>query len=302
MRLRQYWLALGVLCLGLTGCAATPEAPKEQGGGQMMLVTPLQPDANLELALAKISEVLVTAELTEEQRARFLYDRGVLYDSVGLRTLARIDFSRALKLRPDLPDAYNFMGIYLTQAMEFDQAYEAFDAVLELDPEYDFAFLNRGIALYYGSRPQLAMSDLEEFYLRDTGDAYRALWLYLAERQGNPEQALVGLKARSQGIQDGWGAALVAYYLGELDEGQLLAAARQDLSHQKQLAERLCEAYFYMGKQARMDGQPRRALNLFKLSLATNVYEFVEHRYSIMEMRQIAEQLMEEAEQAEQAN
>ncbi|USD38466.1 lipoprotein NlpI [Ferrimonas sp. SCSIO 43195] len=297
MSLSKRWLVLVLVSLGLAGCAST-NSETESGNGQMMLVTPLQPDANLEVALAKISEVLISAELTEEQRARFLYDRGVLYDSVGLRTLARIDFSRALQLRPDLPDAYNFMGIYLTQAMEFDQAYEAFDAVLELDPGYDFAYLNRGIALYYGSRPMLAVDDLNEFYQRDQSDAYRALWLYLAEYQQDPVQAKAQLRAHSSQIGDGWGAALVAYYLGDIDGGQLLAASRQDLNHQKQLAERLCEAYFYMGKQARMEGQPRAALNLFKLSLATNVYEFVEHRYSIMEMRQIAEQLMEEQEQA----
>ncbi|TKB55390.1 lipoprotein NlpI [Ferrimonas aestuarii] len=294
MKKTRAWLVMAAVCMGLTGCASTSSEAPTGHSGQMVLVTPLQPDANLEVALAKISELLISAELTEDQRARFLYDRGVLYDSVGLRTLARIDFTRALKLRPDLADAYNFMGIYLTQAMEFDQAYEAFDAVLELDPNYDFAYLNRGIALYYGSRPQLASEDLTEFYNLDPNDAYRLLWLYLAERESQPEQAVADLKRRSNNIEDGWGKALVAYYAKEIDQDQLLAAARQGLKHQKQLAERLCEAYFYMGKQARMDGNDRQAMNLFKLSLATNVYEFVEHRYAIMEMRQIATSLLEE--------
>lgn len=41
-----------------------------------------------------------------------------------------------------------------------DLSYEAFDSALELAPDYDYAFLNRGIALYYGKRPELAVQDL----------------------------------------------------------------------------------------------------------------------------------------------
>ncbi len=49
-----------------------------------------------------------------------------------------------------MPEVFNYLGIYLTQAGNFDAAYEAFDSVLELDPTYNYAHLNRGIALYYG--------------------------------------------------------------------------------------------------------------------------------------------------------
>ena len=51
-----------------------------------------------------------------------------------------------------MPEVFNYLGIYLTQAGNFDAAYEAFDSVLELDPTYNYARLNRGIALYYGGR------------------------------------------------------------------------------------------------------------------------------------------------------
>lgn len=65
-------------------------------------------------------------------------------DSLGLRALARNDFSQALAIRPDMPEVFNYLGIYLTQAGNFDAAYEAFDSVLELDPTYNYAHLNRG--------------------------------------------------------------------------------------------------------------------------------------------------------------
>ncbi len=120
----------------------------------------------MEVTLAKLNEILARAELTTEQRARFHYDRGVIYDSVGLRILGRIDFHQALKLQPDLADAYNFLGIYYTQEGEFESAYEAFDAVLELSPEYDYAFLNRGIALYYAIAKSLLPKTWKAFTSR----------------------------------------------------------------------------------------------------------------------------------------
>lgn len=152
-------LMTGVSVL-LTGCVSTQSDSADNG---KVMVAPVMPDYKLEVTLARLNEILTSAELTAEQRARFHYDRGVIYDSVGLRILSRIDFHQALKLQPNLADAYNFLGIYYTQEGEFDSAYEAFDAVLELAPNYDYAFLNRGIALYYGQRNQLAVADMEAF-------------------------------------------------------------------------------------------------------------------------------------------
>lgn len=65
-----------------------------------------------------------------------------------------------------MPEVFNYLGIYLTQAGNFDAAYEAFDSVLELDPTYNYAF-KPGIALYYGGRFPLAQDDLQAFYQDD---------------------------------------------------------------------------------------------------------------------------------------
>lgn len=72
--------------------------------------------------------MLSSPELNPDQRAELFYERGVMFDRVGLRTMARIDFSRALRERPDFAEAYNFIGVYLTQQQNFDEAYEASDS------------------------------------------------------------------------------------------------------------------------------------------------------------------------------
>ena len=276
---------LAGMSIFLTGCVSTQSGGSEQG---KLMVEPVMPDYKLEITLAKLNEILSSAELTQEQKARFHYDRGVIYDSVGLRILSRIDFHQALKLQPNLADAYNFIGIYYTQEGEFEASYEAFDAVLELSPEYDYAYLNRGIALYYGERYELAIADMQSFYSLDPRDGYRALWLYLTQSTQGPEQAKANLEMnRAQLVPNTWSSVLVDYYLGKNSREEVFAAAKKGLSHPNEYAERLCEAYFYIAKIAQEKGQYSDAANYFRLALATNIYDFVEHRYARIELAKL---------------
>ncbi len=58
------------------------------------------------------------------------------------------------------------------------------------DPTYNYAHLNRGIALYYGGRAKLAQDDLLAFYQDDPNDPFRSLWLYIAERKLDEKRRL----------------------------------------------------------------------------------------------------------------
>ncbi|WP_298441316.1 lipoprotein NlpI [uncultured Ferrimonas sp.] len=301
MNIKTLWLPLMLSGALLSGCASTKVESTEDRGPQLLLATPRQADPQLEIQVAKLTELLASAKLNEQQQAQLLYDRGIRFDALGLRTLARLDFNRAMQLQPNDANLFNFMGIYSTQATEFDRAYESFDSVLELDPKYDFAYLNRGIASYYGGRTDLAQMDFNTFYQQDRTDPYRVIWLYLAEVAQQPDTAIGNMRGRVAELdKNNWASGIVAYYLGDIDSVQLLQSARQGLSKKGELAERLCEAYFYLGKAARLQGQPSKAINLYKLALATNVYEFVEHRYALLEMRQVAEEAIEQAHQAQQ--
>ncbi|MDU1731388.1 MAG: lipoprotein NlpI, partial [Citrobacter freundii] len=192
-----------------------------------------------------MEQILASRALTDDERAQLLYERGVLYDSLGLRALARNDFSQALAIRPDMPEVFNYLGIYLTQAGNFDAAYEAFDSVLELDPTYNYAHLNRGIALYYGGRDKLAQDDLLAFYQDDPNDPFRSLWLYLAEQKLDEKQAKEALKQRfEKSDKEQWGWNIVEFYLGNISEATLMERLKAD----------------------------------------NNVHNFVEHRYALLEL------------------
>ena len=265
--------------LTLAGCSNTDWRKNE------VLAVPLQPTLQQEVILARMEQILASRSLTDDERAQLLYERGVLYDSLGLRALARNDFSQALSIRPDMPEVFNYLGIYLTQAGNFDAAYEAFDSVLELDPTYNYARLNRGIALYYGGRFKLAQDDLLAFYQDDPNDPFRSLWLYLTEREINADQAKVSLKQRyDKAVKDQWGWNIVEFYLGDISEKTLMERLQADATDNTSLAEHLSEANFYLGKYYLSLGEKDNAEALFKLTVANNVHNFVEHRYALLEL------------------
>ena len=265
--------------LMLAGCSNSSWRENE------ILAVPLQPMLQQEVILARMEQILASRSLTDDERAQLLYERGVLYDSLGMRALARNDFSQALSVRPDMPEVFNYLGIYLTQAGNFDAAYEAFDSVLELDPTYNYARLNRGIALYYGGRFKLAQDDLLAFYQDDPNDPFRSLWLYLTEREINEEQAKASLRQRyDKAVKEQWGWNIVEFYLGDISEEELMTDLQEDATDNTSLAEHLSETNFYLGKHYLSLGEKDNAEALFKLTVANNVHNFVEHRYALLEL------------------
>jgi len=268
----------------LAGCAQQPATKAEA----WLTPEPLQVPYRNELAIARLSEILQRAELTEAQSAQLFYDRGVMYDSVGLRSLARLDFMRALRLKPDMPEVYNLLGIHYTLSGNFSEAYEAFDSTLELAPDYDFAYLNRAIAFYYAGRFDLAEADFDTFYQVKPSDPYRVLWRYIGFAERDAKQAQAVLQQHLLALDaDDWATNLVRFYAGELSEKALLESILVGLNNPQQLAERLCEAYFYLAKWHQARGDANQALIYYHKTLATNVYEFVEHRYARMEMAKL---------------
>lgn len=292
-------LVCAMVFTSLFGCSSMDAGTSVHASGpdeaKAILAVPLQVSYQNELALAKIGQLLSSSDLNPDQRAELYYERGVVFDRVGLRTMARIDFNRALRERPDFAEAYNFIGVYLTQQQDFDDAYDAFDSALELAPDYDYAFLNRGIALYYGQRPKLAVDDLAEFYRRRPEDPYRVLWLYMAERQVDAASADKALQRRyKQHAGDEWGWAIVSVFAGEQSEAEFMHQLSKSSKSNRELAERLCEAYFYLGKLHLAQGKKALAESYFKLSMSNNVYDFIEHRYAMLELAQLDPSLVEE--------
>jgi hypothetical protein len=249
-----------------------------------------------EVMIVRISQVLLVGKMSNEERASLHFERGVLYDSLGLWALARYDFTQALALQPKMAAVYNYLGLYLLLDEDYDGALEAFNTVFSLDPDYEYIFLNRALDFYYVGRYNLAEQDFLAFYQRNKSDPYRVLWLYLNELKFKPAEAQKNLAQRAVGLsQDYWGTYIVQYYLGKLSVQDLQAKAQQFATKTAtQYAEVLTETYFYLAKQKLNMGQIDEAETLFKLAVANQVYNFVEYRFAVFELSKLGQQAQAE--------
>ena len=249
-----------------------------------------------EVMIVRISQVLLVGKMSNEERASLHFERGVLYDSLGLWALARYDFTQALALQPKMAAVYNYLGLYLLLDEDYDGALEAFNTVFSLDPDYEYTFLNRALDFYYVGRYNLAEQDFLAFYQRNKSDPYRVLWLYLNELKFKPVEAQKNLAQRAVGLsQDYWGTYIVQYYLGKLSVQELQAKAQQFATKTAtQYAEVLTETYFYLAKQKLNMGQIDEAETLFKLAVANQVYNFVEYRFAVFELSKLGQQAQAE--------
>lgn len=284
----RFYLLNFLALLFLTGCvnrASDIIAPEK------LPLAELNPQLRFEqeVMVVRLTQVLQEAKLSQAERAELLFERGVIYDSLGLWSLARYDFTQAVEYNPKMAAAYNYLGLYLLLEDDYDSAIDAFNAVLELDPNYDYTRLNRGLAFYYSGRYSEAERDLQKFYEADKTDPYRALWLYFNELEIDSIDAKQKLVERSKSLsKDFWGTNIVSYFLGEFTLEQLrLKMNAQAEANTATYAEILTETYFYLAKQTLKMNQVAEAVSFFRLAIANQVYNFVEYRFALFELAQL---------------
>ncbi|GAD90362.1 lipoprotein NlpI [Vibrio halioticoli] len=300
--MKWFSVLIAGLVLVMSGCSSMGGKDKEWAPPPMAV--PLQPSIQQEVQIARASQLLLRSDITDEQRAELHLQRGVYYDSLGLRELARYDFNQSLSINPAQAEIFNLLGVYFTQIGQYDAAYEAFDSTLELDPGNQYAERNRAIALYYGDRIDLALDDMTKHYEDDPSDPFRAMWLYIIEMKSNQPDAVAKLEQRYAKRDQQWGWALVAMMLNKISNDEAILEIASGAKDNLMLAQRLTETYFYMAKRYQLAGEYNEAVSLYKLSLSFNVYEYVEHRYAFLELGRIfsevraerQEQLKEESE------
>ena len=81
----------------------------------------------------------------------------------------------------------------------------------------------------------------------------------------------------------GWN--IVEFYLGNISEATLMERLKADATDNTSLAEASSETNFYLGKVLPNPGDLDSTMALFKLAVANNVHNFVEHRYALLNYR-----------------
>jgi lipoprotein NlpI len=256
-----------------------------------ILAIPEQVSYDNELRVAQISQQLSRRNINTTTRMQLIFERGIIYDSLGFKAFAQSDFSHLLSFNPEIPDVYNFLGTYALREGDFEVALISFNTTLELDPNYAYAYLNRAITLYRTGHYQAADYDAIKFYQYDINEPIRILWLYLIEKEIDDKKALNMLQNRYNLINDKtiYSSNIIAFYLGKISESKLMQNIQRGVENNRQLAERLCEVYFYLGKYYQSKGDKERAKMLFKYALTNNIYNFVEHQQALYEVKLLEE-------------
>ncbi len=294
--------AIIITVLLVAGCSALPEQPKAAGKGasiktksasaraELALVEPVQVSQARQAEAAQLTQLLQAGELSQQQRAVVHYRRGIVFDTLGLPTMALLDMNQALETDPAMAEAWHYLGVYYMQHGNYTSAYEAFDNVIELQPNHDFVYLNRGLTSYYDGQYEFAVNDFADYYFQDPTDPYRIAWYYFAAYEVDSGRAEEQLQQQLKIVPaDSWGGTIVRYLAGIVDEPTLMNTAFNNIESHEDLVARLCEAYFYLGKKAAMAGDTETALNYFKLTLMTNVYPFIEYRVARTELFRLRE-------------
>ncbi len=123
------------------------------------------------------------------------------------------------------------------------------------------------------------------------------MWLYIIEHEVDPLAAKQALTERYQEKDEQWGWVLVALVLDEVSEERAFKAILTNSRDNTLLAQQLTEVYFYLGKRYQLEGDYANAISLYKLALSFNVYEYVEHRYSFLELARIFDTVKAQAKQ-----
>ncbi|MCE0493321.1 lipoprotein NlpI [Vibrio sp. DNF-1] len=273
----------------LLGCASSDKQNSENIRWLYPpMARPVQVSLDKEVKIAQLTELLGRKNIPDDVRAKMFLERGDLYDSVGLKNLARLDLERSLDLNPAQSEAFNMLGVYYTETGQFDSAYEAFDSAIELNAKNAFAKRNQAIALYYGQRPKLAIEPLEQVKPDKVEAPFHYLWVYIIESELDPVKAKADLKRTySEHHPDVWGWSLVRMMLNPKADSQTFKQILDSTKDNTVLAQRLTEAYFYLAKRYQMKGQYADAIALYKLSLSFNIYEYIENRYAMLELEKI---------------
>ena len=92
--------------------------------------------------------------------AEGLYDAGAAYLRLAQLDRAETSFTDAIKMDPEMADAYNALGVVMTRQRQYDQALELFNKALELNPNDAGFRINVALAYHLQGRSE----DAEQAY------------------------------------------------------------------------------------------------------------------------------------------
>ena len=152
-----------------------------------------------------------------------LFDRGNSYAALGKHQAAIADYDAAIRLNAKYQTAYFNRGNSHQALGRYAEAIADYDMAIKLKPDDVNAYAGRGYINFFLGRYAAAAGDFQH---GASEDPYRAIWRYLARaRSGENDTRELALNTIVKENRTLWPGPVIAFYLGQVTQAQVLAAA-----------------------------------------------------------------------------
>lgn len=252
------WLALVLGAFG-RGAGAEPgtnEAAKPVPAQQLL------DEISEAFSSGKYEEGIALTTRAIEQapaNARNFYLRARLYEELRQPARALPDYDQALKLNPQMADAWQHRGIVQFQLAHVAESIADFDRFIALVPSQAAHHWQRGISLYYAGRYDEGRRQFELHRTVNPEDVENAVWHFLCVTRA-------GSLAKARGALIPIGEdprvpmkEIHALFAGQTTPEAVLSAARAGAPPPAELKQRLFYAYLYCGLYCEATGDETRS-------------------------------------------
>lgn len=202
------------------------------------------------------------------------YARAWVHAQLGKDKAAIADLDRVLGMVPDDQEALLDRGGLNIRAGRYDAAVRDFSQLLTLDPQAAAAAYSRGRAHYAKQDYQNAVNDFALALELRADNPYAALRLYLAQSHLGKGDAAVLKKGIERLDPMIWPRPLLELFAGTGTDPALIAGINE--LPPKLRADVLCEAQYYLGERALLNGDKAKAREYFTAATATGANSTIE--------------------------
>jgi lipoprotein NlpI len=203
------------------------------------------------------------------------YARAWVHAQRGEDKAAIADLDRVLEIVPSDQEALLDRGGMNIRAGRYDDAVRDFGALLKLDSKAAAAAYNRGRAYYAKEDFENAAEDFALTLKLRADNPYAALRLFLAQSHlGKGDEAVLkkGIDKLDPTI---WPRPLLELFTGTGKDPELIAGINE--LPPKLRSDVLCEAQYYLGERALLNGDEKAARDYFTAAAATGASNIIEH-------------------------